>query len=51
MDTIASAFQEQAVQDAENLRRASVEAGMQIDAPPELPNLHTLQATQLTFLL
>lgn len=45
MDTVASAFQQQAAQDAENLRRASEEAGMQIDTQSDLPNLHTLQAS------
>lgn len=45
MDTLTSAFKEQAARDAENLRRASEEAGMQIDSQPELPNLHTLQAS------
>ena len=51
MDAIASAFQQQAAQDAENLRRASEEAGMQIDAQSELPNLHTLQASKNIWVL
>ncbi len=45
MDALASSFQEQAARDAENLRRASEEAGMQIDSAPEAPNLLALQAS------
>ena len=45
MDALNSEFQIQAARDAETLRRAAQEAGMVIDSPPEVPNLHTMQVS------
>lgn len=44
MDDIAAEFKIQAARDADNMRRASQEAGVEIDGNPDVPNLHTLQA-------